>query len=143
MKILEFLTDWITYWYFLYKELSTWSAIKKIAKTNQFILEKAGFRVDKLGRIYTVVNIPQELMDNPFSYQYGKELYLTEKVQEYNEIFIKLGILSDLYPEITEIKGSSSYLLVLWPPTDYFNWISIFKNISFISILITLLLIFL
>lgn len=139
MRVLEFLTDWITYWYYLYKELSIWSTIKRIAKENQFVLEKAGFRVDKLGRIYTVINIPQELMDNPFSYEYGKELFLTEKVQEFNELFIRLGILSDLYPEIQELKGTSSYLLVLWPPTDYFNWISIFKNVAFIFLLITIL----
>ena len=44
----------------LYKELQVWRKIKKIAKNAEKELNEKGFRVDWVGRIYTVINLPEE-----------------------------------------------------------------------------------
>ena len=43
-------------------KLKIWYKIRKIANENKTKLLEKGFRVDWIGRIYTVINLPEEVV---------------------------------------------------------------------------------
>ena len=49
----------------LYNEIKIWVKIRKIAQENKNKLLENGFRVDWVGRIYTVINLPEEVVSAP------------------------------------------------------------------------------
>ena len=49
------------YWINLIKDIRLWFRFAKVAKQNRAYLEKNKLRVDRLGRIYTVINLPEEI----------------------------------------------------------------------------------
>ena len=51
----------------LYNEIKTWNKIRSIAKKAEAELKEKGFRVDWVGRIYTVINLPEEVVSAPIS----------------------------------------------------------------------------
>ena len=46
-------------------EINIWRKVRAIAKENEKILNESGFRVDWIGRIYTVINLPEEVVNQP------------------------------------------------------------------------------
>lgn len=111
------------YWYKLYKEIKTWYLIYKIAKKNEQHLRENKLYVDWIGRIYTVINTPEELLNNKFA----KDGYVLEQLREIDPVLLKLGISDAVYPESKEVE-LGSFLLVLTGPNDYFNTWSMLKN---------------
>jgi hypothetical protein len=60
-----------------------------------------------------------------------------QQLKPISDILLKYG-LSDLsYPEISKIKGTNQFLVVLFPENDYFNWPSFIRNIIFGAIVIS------
>lgn len=102
----------------LYRELRIWYKIRQAAKENEEILNKNGFRVDWVGRIYTVINLPEEVINQPIS----KEGYVLMKLRDYDKIFLDLGIATEIFPELMELKDTDSYLLILSPDRDYIKF---------------------
>ena len=49
------------YWWKLIKDIRLWRKFAKISKANREKLKESSMRVDNLGRIYTVVNLPEEV----------------------------------------------------------------------------------
>lgn len=119
----------------LLKEIKIWYKIKKVAKENEKSLNEAGFRVDWIGRIYTVINLPEEVITQPIS----REGYVLMKLREYDSLFLNMGIADYISPEIVELIDSDAYLLILSPDRDYiklksFLWFTV--KIVFLLILI-------
>lgn len=115
-------------------EINIWRKVRAIAKENEKQLKEAGFRVDWVGRIYTVINLPEEVVNQPIS----KEGYILMKLREYDTLFLNMGIADVIAPEIEEIPDADAYLLILSPDRDYvklkpFLW-SVVKTTSFIII---------
>jgi hypothetical protein len=96
-------------------EINIWRKVRAIAKENEKILNESGFRVDWIGRIYTVINLPEEVVNQPIS----KEGYILMKLREYDQVFLNMGIADAIAPEIEEIPGADAYLLILSPDRDY------------------------
>ena len=96
-------------------EINIWRKVRIIAKENEKILNESGFRVDWIGRIYTVINLPEEVVNQPIS----KEGYILMKLREYDRLFLDMGIADAIAPEIEEIPGADAYLLILSPDRDY------------------------
>lgn len=96
-------------------EVNIWRKVRAIAKENEKPLNEAGFRVDWIGRIYTVINLPEEVVNQPIS----KEGYILMKLREYDTLFLNMGIADAISPEIEEIPGADAYLLILSPDRDY------------------------
>lgn len=118
----------------LYKELQIWYKIRKIANENKTKLLEKGFRVDWIGRIYTVINLPEEVVNQPIS----QEGYVLMQLREHDKLFLELGIADYVSPEFEPIPDSDSFLLVLSPDREYFKtWPLI------ISLTKTLILVFL
>jgi len=126
----------------LYKELNIWRKIRKIAKSEEEALNEKGFRVDWIGRIYTVINLPEEVATAPIS----QEGYVLMKLREHDQFLLQLGIADYVSPEFSKIEGTDSFLLVLSPDRDYFKlWpflVSMAKTTGLILILRIVYLIF-
>ena len=50
------------YWINFFKEIGIWRMVRRIARRNQNLLEENNLRVDWVGRMYTVVNLPDEII---------------------------------------------------------------------------------
>lgn len=126
----------------LYKELKIWWQIRKVAKSEEAVLREKGFRVDWVGRIYTVINLPEEVATAPIS----QEGYVLMKLREHDKFLLDLGIADYVSPEFEKISNSDSFLLVLSADRDYFKlWpflISVAKTIGLIFILRVIYLLF-
>ncbi len=126
----------------LYKELNIWRKIRKVAKSEEEALNEKGFRVDWIGRIYTVINLPEEVATAPIS----QEGYVLMKLREHDQFLLQLGIADYVSPEFSKIEGTDSFLLVLSADRDYFKlWpflVSMAKTTGLILILRIVYLIF-
>ena len=126
----------------LYKELRVWQKIRKIAKSEEKSLEEKGFRVDWIGRIYTVINLPEEVATAPIS----QEGYVLMKLREHDKFLLELGIADYVSPEFEKISNTDSFLLVLSADREYFKlWpflVSVLKTTGFILLLRVLYLLF-
>jgi|TARA_R110001592_G_C12876845_1_gene724324 hypothetical protein len=101
----------------LINEIQTWSKIRKIAKGAESQLKEKGFRVDWIGRIYTVINLPEEVVTAPIS----QEGYVLMKLREHDKFLMELGIADAVSPEFNQIEGTDSFLLVLSADREYFK----------------------
>jgi len=111
----------------LYNEINVWRKCRKVAKEYEAKLNERGFRVDWVGRMYTVINLPQEVIDQPFS----EEGYVLMKLREYDKFFFDMGISDYVAPEMTKITegGAYAYLLVLSPDREYTTLWAVTKSI--------------
>ena len=108
----------------LYKEIKTWLKVGKIAKQNKKQLEDYNFRVDWIGRIYTVINLPKEVANNNYQVKQG---YILMRDRNFDDLFLDLGIAGFIFPEFSPIKNTDSYLLVLTPEREFLNWWAFLK----------------
>lgn len=124
----------------LYKELRVWQKIKRIAKMEEEILKEKGFRVDWVGRIYTVINLPEEVATAPIS----QEGYVLMKLREHDQFLLKLGIADYVSPEFEKIEGTDSFLLVLSADREYFKlWPFLVSMAKTVGLLFTIRILYL
>lgn len=90
-------------------------------------------RIDNIGRLYTVINIPEEIRNK----EDGIMLVTLNTLREINKILIPLGITDILIPnyyrEYDKANDAYYILLIVSPNTSFFNW----KNIVWELIKIT------
>jgi len=126
----------------LYKEIKLWLQIRKVAKSEEKALNEKGFRVDWIGRIYTVINLPEEVATAPIS----QEGYVLMKLREHDKFLLELGIADYVSPEFNKIEDTDSFLLVLSADREYFKlWpflVSMLKTAGLILVLRIVYLIF-
>lgn len=108
----------------LYVELRTWYRVRKVALEYEDQLSSMGFRVDWIGRIYTVINLPEEVITAAPQIQEG---YVLMKLRDYDRLFLQLGLAGDVFPEMERISedGVDAFLLILSPERDYFKFWSL------------------
>jgi|TARA_R100000093_G_C1929657_1_gene68327 hypothetical protein len=123
------------FWKELYYELRIWRRLSKVAKGSRETLGEKNFRVDWVGRIYTVINLPEEMLSRPDL----QEGWVFMQLREYDTLFMDLGIADYLFPEITPIPDRGAYLLVLTGPKDYIGVRKILWNIFKLIILCIIL----
>ena len=111
--------------------------IRKTIKKNEKSIEWERFklRVDWIGRIYTVVNLPPEVIYSPDSPEEIRPAYILEESRPLNEYLTRLNLQEVIMPKISPIPESVSYLIVYSP---YFQRLSL-RWIIYRIILILLL----
>jgi len=116
-----------------YQEYRTWKKVRTVAKEQVAHLEANGFRVDWVGRIYTVINLPEEVITAAPQVQEG---YVLMKLRDYDKLFLHLGLAAELVPEMERIDGdgAAAFLLVLSPDRDYLTIWAFVKFILRLSI---------
>jgi hypothetical protein len=100
------------------RDIRNYFFLRRVTKRelmNSPIWTKNNLRVDWIGRIYTVMNLPPEVTMAP---DLPKELwpaYLIEQSKGLNEYLTSLNLHEIIIPEYKEIPGTNSYLLVYYP----------------------------
>lgn len=94
--------------------------------------EEHTLRVDWIGRIYGVVNLPEEVQTAAGEVQ---QAYVLQQITKYGDVMVKIGLADVVYPEIERVPGSTSYLVVLWPVFEDFNLWKILGNIIRTSVI--------
>lgn len=121
--------DILLYWPRFFRE--GWFNIRyyRAVRSVKAELEEAGLRVDWIGRIYTVINLKEEFINQPELVQQSS---VFQQLKPVSETLLKYGLSNEAFPEISRIN-QTSYLVVLYPENDHFNWISFLRNIMFVG----------
>lgn len=103
-----------------YREIRIWQKVREAALEYEDQLGSMGFRVDWIGRIYTVINLPEEVMTAAPQIQEG---YVLMKLRDYDRLFLQLGLAGDIFPEMERIEeeGVAAFLLVLSPESEHLS----------------------
>jgi hypothetical protein len=115
----------IKYWFGLVKELRLLYKYRKAARSLTTELEANNLRVDWLGRIYTVINLKEELLQQP---ELMQQSFVLSELKPITQFLMKYGLADSSFPEIQKIEGSQSYLVVLYPETDHVGFSVILVN---------------
>ena len=135
--------NWIknafVYWAELYNDIRIWWIFRKTAKENQDQLNKDfQLRVDWLGRIYGVVNLPEEVQTASGEIQ---QAYVLNKISGFGNYMLQIGLADMVYPQIQKISPTA-YLIILWPVFDELSLLPILGNIvrtGFLAFLVFIL----
>jgi len=130
----------------LFKNLRLFRSFKKILSQNRVLLEgDYKIRIDKAFRMYTVLNVPEELFGEPYNIRTGdidtiSQTYLRDYIRKLSEFLNSKG-LSELYDFYEPVKRVEkySYLIVLgFKPFNSlkYNNILYFRIIPIISLLL-------
>tara|TARA_B100000900_G_C20580660_1_gene717389 strand:- start:620 stop:1114 length:495 start_codon:yes stop_codon:yes gene_type:complete len=127
-KILNILKWPFSYWFNFLLEFRLWLSFRKVTKgkKNELQLEEAGLRVDWLGRVYGVINIPDEVLGAAEQIQ---QAYVLKEMGRFGDVMNKLKLSNVVYPQMQEIEGAGAYLVIFWPVLDRLNWINIIGSI--------------
>jgi hypothetical protein len=111
---MKWFTSTFGYWSELVAEIRIWWIFRKTAreKLNLEKINAADLRVDWLGRIYGVVNMPEEVVTAAEQVQ---QAYILQQLNKWGPLTLELGIADIIYPEIERIPGTPSYLVIMWP----------------------------
>lgn len=125
--MLSRLTRPFTYWRELYRELRIFLIFRRTAyEFEKMLEEKHKLRVDWLGRIYGVINLPEEVETAAEQVQ---QAYVLQAITKYGNEMTRMGLSDVVYPEISKIEGSPAYLIVLWPEYEALTFWRIIGNI--------------
>lgn len=127
-KILNILKWPVVYWFEFINEFRLWFVFKKITKRrkNTIKLEETGLRVDWLGRVYGVINIPDEVLGAAEQIQ---QAYVLKEMGRFGDVMTELKLSNIVYPQMQEIEGAGAYLVIFWPVLDRLNIFSILGGI--------------
>lgn len=122
---MKWFLDTYKYWYELAKDTRTWWIFRSVARKNVELLNNQELRVDWLGRIYGVVNLPEEVQG---ASQEIQQAYVLQQITKYGDTIMKIGLGDVVYPQIQRIDGASAYLVVLWPVYEALALLPIILN---------------
>jgi hypothetical protein len=123
------------YWYKLYKEIRLWYIYRKVAKANEEFLASNNMRVDWIGRIYTVLNMPPEVLASP---EIAQEGWVFQQLPKMTKVLMEMGIAEAAFPSMEKIEGTDGFLVVLWPEFDRLAFWPIIRY-TFLTTLIIIL----
>jgi hypothetical protein len=107
------------------KDIRNYFFLRRIVKresVNSPIWSKNNLRVDWIGRIYTVVNLPPEVTMSPDLPRELWPAYLIEQSKGINEYLTSLNLHEIVIPEYKEIPDTTSYLLIYYPYLRNLSW---------------------
>jgi len=121
-------------------DIGNYFFVRRTIKNNMNSIEwnKFKLRVDWIGRIYTVVNLPPEVIYSPDTPEEIRPAYVIEESKPLNEYLTGLGLSEVILPEITPIPKSISYLITYTPAFQRLSLRWIFYRICLILLIIYL-----
>jgi len=131
------------------REFKTWKIVRKTVKLNADKFYSIGFDIDWLGRLYTIVNIPDELTNMPvktrkdFAIQnMAIDNYIKESLSDVTGLLTELH-LSDLimYPSKYERFENTDSILIILSPERHFTkfWKMLLYIFGLIGIIIAII----
>jgi hypothetical protein len=116
------------------RDIRNYFFVRKTIKSNMGSIEwnKFKLRVDWVGRIYTVINLPPEVIYSPDTPEEIRPAYVIEESRPLNQYLTNLGLSEVILPEITPIPKSVSYLITYTPAFQRLSFGWIFYRIGLI-----------
>ena len=127
-SILYWLYQPFSYWYNFILEFRIWFIFQTTTKRNRKKLEEQDLRVDWIGRVYGVVNMPDEVLGAAEEIQ---QAFVLKQLGQFGGILNELKLSNVVYPQMQEIKGSGAYLVIFWPVLDRLNVFAIIGSILY------------
>jgi len=123
---MKWFTSTFSFWSELASEIRIWWIFRKAAKENTQKLNDGDLRVDWLGRIYGVVNMPEEVVTAAPQVQ---QAYVLQQINKWGPLTLEMGLADIIYPEINRIPNTNAYLVVMWPQYDALGFWYILGNL--------------
>jgi len=96
------------------------SALKEPATDAEFkAFKDLEIRKDKIGRLYTVINLPEELW--AYEKQNMAWPYVLDKLRTVDELLMRLRLNELLFPDVRPIEDAPAYLIILSPSVESFS----------------------
>jgi len=127
-SILYWLYQPFSYWYNFILEFRIWFIFQTTTKRNRKKLEEQDLRVDWIGRVYGVVNMPDEVLGAAEEIQ---QAYVLKQLGQFGGVLNELKLSNVVYPQMQEIPGSGAYLVIFWPVLDRLNVFAIIGSILY------------
>lgn len=117
-----------SFWRELVSEIRIWWIFRSTCrnKVNLQKLNEQDLRVDWLGRVYGVINMPEEVVGAAPQVQ---QAYVLQQIGKWGPTTLELGLSDIIYPEIDRITGTASYLVIMWPQYEALGFWSILGNL--------------
>lgn len=107
----------------LIDDIQQWRIVRKALKEpdviHSFSRFKYQLRYDRIGRIYTVINVPEELY--PFEKREMIWPWMLEQLRDVDDLLMRVRLNELVFPEVTRLPDYPSYLVVLTPSTESFR----------------------
>lgn len=126
----------ILYWYNFFKELIYVYKYRKASLSVKTELEAEGLRVDQLGRIYTVINLPEEVSSQA---ELMQQSFVLQQLSPITQTLMKYGMADSSFPELRKIENSNSYLIILYPEIDYIELSVFLVNLALTAVVGTVI----
>jgi hypothetical protein len=107
------------YWWYFLKEIHLIVKCYRIVKSIEPDLYEQGLRIDWIGRIYAVIQLEDEELKQPEILQ---QSIVIQSLAPITQILVKYGLSDVMYPEIVKVGDGGSYLIILWPDREYFEF---------------------
>lgn len=111
---------WYDFWSVpigVFEELRVWwiwrKEVNKVQNVQTFLKHSPQVRIDWLGRLYTVVNLPEEMY--PEEHAMMRKPFVLDQLSHLDHLLMGMRLNDLVYPEIKEIPNHFSYLVVLSP----------------------------
>jgi len=127
-SILYWLYQPFSYWYNFILEFRIWFIFQTTTKRNRKKLEERDLRVDWIGRVYGVVNMPDEVLGAAEEIQ---QAFVLKQMGQFGGVMSELKLSNVVYPQMQEIPGSGAYLVIFWPVLDRLNIFAIIGSILY------------
>ena len=132
----------------IFKKLKLYLNYRKVILSNRLDFKNNyNLRIDNVNRIYTVVNVPNQLFDEPYNMRTAdinriSEPYITEYIRQVSLYLNKIG-LSELY-KMYDVQKVDKYSYLIVIGFSLFDTSKVARNIllRFLPILLVVLIIF-
>jgi len=129
----------------VYKDVKVYLNYLKIIKkefNNSPIWTRKGLRIDWFGRIYTVVNLPPEVLFSADLPREARPSFVVNEIKPINEYFKSINIVELITLWIDPVKGTNdeSYLVVYQYIFRELSWIWILRFVAEIALIIFVIL---
>jgi hypothetical protein len=107
----------------LFDDIRQWFTVRKALNEpeikDRFKKFKYEMRVDRIGRIYTVINVPDDLL----IYENRDMVWpwVLDELRIIDDLLMECRLNDLVYPEVIPIEGAPSYLIILTPSTESFS----------------------
>lgn len=124
------------------REFKAWHIVRKTVKQNASKFRMMGFEIDWIGRLYTTIDIPDEILNMPIKTRKDRTLqnmvidnYVKDSLSDVSELLNELWI-SDLiiFPDqYIRFQNTDTILLILSPERRYTKPWKIIAYLIFLS----------
>jgi hypothetical protein len=114
------------------RDVNNFFFIKRTCKKESIdspIWSRNNLRIDWIGRIYTVINLPPEVTESKDLPKEYWPAYMIDQTKGLNEYLTQLNLSEIIIPEYQLLDGTTSYLLVYKPYFRDLSWWWIFSRI--------------